>query len=64
MLPNIFVVAPIDTASSNVAFVCQRHYAQVLINELGLNKIRNIMSPYMRVIHHFGKMNLTLKSLR
>ena len=22
-------------ANSNVAFVCQRHYAQVLINELG-----------------------------
>ena len=33
-LHNKFVVVAIGKASGNVAFVCQRHYAQVFINEL------------------------------
>ena len=48
MLHNKLVVAPIDKASGNVAFVCQMHYAQVLINELGLNNFNNITSTYTK----------------
>ena len=33
MLHNKYNV-PINKANSNVAFICQRHYAQVLIKEL------------------------------
>ena len=32
---NQFVVTPIDKANGNVAFICQRLYALVLIKELG-----------------------------
>ena len=38
-----FVVITFDKGSSQVAFVCQRHYAQVMINEIGLNHINNII---------------------
>ena len=37
ILLHRFVVVPINKASGNVSFVCQRYYAQVLISELGLN---------------------------
>ena len=36
-----YVIVPIDKANGNVAFICQRHYAQVLIDELGINNINN-----------------------
>lgn len=36
-LHNNYVVVPIDKATGNVAFVCQRFYALVIVNELGLN---------------------------
>ena len=42
MLHNKFV--PSDKASSNAAFISQMHYAQDLINELGLNNVNNITS--------------------
>ena len=35
-LHDKFVIAPIDKATGNVAFICQRFYATVLVNELGL----------------------------
>ena len=35
-LHSRFVVVPIDKASSNIAFVCKRFYAHVLVSELGL----------------------------
>ena len=34
-----------DEAIDNIAFACQRHYAQVLINELSLNNA-NIKYQY------------------
>ena len=37
-LKSKFVIVPIDKASGNVAFVCKRFYALVLIKELGLDK--------------------------
>lgn len=37
MLHNNSVVVPLDNAGGNVAFAYQKHYAQVLINDLGLN---------------------------
>ena len=33
-----FVIAPIDKASGNVAFICKRFYAEVLVRELGLRE--------------------------
>ena len=35
-LQERFVMVPIDKADSNVAFICKRHYIEVLVNELGL----------------------------
>ena len=48
MLHKKFVVIQIDKSRVNVAFVCKRRYAQVLINELGLNDITNITSLYTK----------------
>ena len=55
MLQNKFVVAPIDKASGNVTFVCQRHYVQVLINEIGQNNVNKIISACMKVIKPVDK---------
>ena len=46
MLHNKFVVILNGKASGNVSFVCQKNYAQVLINELDLNNISDITSTY------------------
>ena len=35
-LQHKYVMTPIDKADSNVAFICKRHYVQVLVKELGL----------------------------
>ena len=55
MLHNKFLVVPIDKASGNVAFICQRHYAQVLVNELGLNNVNNITSMHATVTEALDK---------
>ena len=44
MLQNKFIIVPIDKASDNVVFLYQTHYAQVLINEFGLNNVNSISS--------------------
>ena len=54
-LHNKFIVVPIDKASGNVAFVLQRHYAQVLINEFGLNHVNNINSTSTKAIKPVDK---------
>ena len=36
LLHKNFVLAPIDKASGNVAVICKRFYAEVLVKELGL----------------------------
>ena len=41
MLHNKYI-SPINKASGNVTFICQRRYAQVLIKELGLNNANDI----------------------
>ena len=33
-----YVIAPIDKATSNVAFICKRFYAQVLVKEVWMGK--------------------------
>ena len=45
---NRFVVVPIDKASSNIALVCKRFYAQVLVSELGLDNAK-ICSTYAKI---------------
>lgn len=52
-----FVIVPIDKASGNVAFVCKRFYAQVLVKELGLDGLTGNRT-YEKVNHsvdHFIK---------
>ena len=46
MLHNKLIVVPNDKVSGNVVFVCHGHYAQFLINELGVNNVNNITSTY------------------
>ena len=55
MLHDKFVDVPIDKACGNVAFICQKHYAQVLVNELGLNNVSNIKSTYLMAIKAVNK---------
>ena len=50
LLHNKFVVSAIDKDSIFVAFFCQRHYAQVLINELGVNNVKSIPPACMKAI--------------
>ena len=48
-LQKQFVLVPIDKASGNIAFVCKRFYAQVLVKELGLDGKKG--SPtYQRIL--------------
>ena len=35
-LHSKFVLVPIDKASNNVAFVCKRYYAEVILQEIGI----------------------------
>ena len=42
-----YVMVPIDKAANNIAFVCKRFYAQVLLEELGL--IGSSTSTYTRI---------------
>lgn len=48
LLQNKFVVL-IDKASGIVVFVCQKHYGQVLIDEVDLNDVNNINLTYVNV---------------
>ena len=36
-LKERFIITPIDKAAGNVAFICKRFYAQILLKELGLD---------------------------
>ena len=40
-LQDKFVITPIDKASNNIAFICKRHYIEVLVKELGLRDGHN-----------------------
>ena len=39
-------IAPINNASGNVVFICQRHYVQVLIKEHGLNNVNDMKATF------------------
>ena len=45
-LKNDFIIVPIDKASSNIAFICRRHYAEVIHNELDISSTQNPNSTY------------------
>ena len=62
MLHNKSIVVFINTASGNVAFIYQKYYVQVLINELNLNqdhinpKYKKLLKQEMKfyqIIHYF-----------
>ena len=48
-LHSKYVMVPIDKASNNIAFVCKRFYAQVLLKELGL--LGDSTSTYANIDH-------------
>ena len=48
-LHSKFVITPIDKASNNVAFICKQHYAQVLVDELGLVNNDNPTPTYTQI---------------
>ena len=45
-LQERFIIAPIDKATGNIAIICKRHYASVLVKELGLLNNNNPMPTY------------------
>ena len=51
-LRNKYVISPIDKASNNVAFICKRHYANVLVDELGLGSITNSEPTYTKITNN------------
>ena len=48
-LQEKYVMVPIDKAANNVAFVCKRYYAKVLLKEMGL--INGISDTYNTITH-------------
>ena len=48
-LHDKYVIAPIDKATGNVAFICKRFYAEVLIKELGLDKLQTDSGTYKSI---------------
>ena len=36
ILPEQYIMCPIDKAANNIAFICKKYYIQVLLKELGL----------------------------
>ena len=56
LLHDKSLVASVDNVSGNVAFVCKRRYAQIVINELGLNNVNTISSStYMKATKPVAK---------
>ena len=47
-LQNNFVIAPIDKAAGNVAIICKRFYAMVLLNELGIINNDNLTYQHLQ----------------
>ena len=41
-LHSRFIIVPVDKASNNFAIICKKFYFEVLMNELGLNYVRDI----------------------
>ena len=56
MLHDKFIVAPIDKAGGNVALVFQKHFATVLVKELGVNNVNNITSTWTTVTNQYIKL--------
>ena len=57
-LQSKYVMVPIDKAANNVAFICKRHYASVLMKELGLQGAST--STYTRIHQHTPEDIITL----
>ena len=49
-LQSKYVMVPIDKAANNIAFICKRFYATVLMKELGLS--HESSSTYTRILDH------------
>ena len=49
-LQSKYVIVPIDKAANNVAFICKRYYASVILQELGL--LGSSSSTYTNIRNH------------
>ena len=59
-----YVMCPIDKAVNNIAFICIKYYAQVLLKELGLlNATSNIYQQVNDNYNILQHQNITLDSL-
>ena len=58
-LQNKFVMVPIDKASNNVAFICKRFYASVILQELGVSA--NEPSPTYEIINDLSRDQIIAK---
>ena len=53
VLQEQYVMCPIDKAANNIAFICNEHYVQVFLNELGLlNTTSNIYQQVNDALHN------------
>ena len=62
-LHSKFVITPIDKASNNVAFICKRYYAQVLVDELGISNSSNPNPTYVKIANG-NKDNIIKKQVK
>ena len=53
ILPEQYLMCPIDKAANNIAFICKKYYAQVLLKELGLlNTTSNTYQQVNDTLHN------------
>ena len=62
-LQDNYVMVPIDKAVNNVAFICKRYYAEVLIKELGLAGGETMTYEQLNTISLDGIINAHTESL-
>ena len=50
-LQDKFVITPIDKATGNIAIICKRHYANVLVKELDFNNTNTDLDQTYTMVH-------------
>ena len=59
---NDFVLVPIDKATGNIALICKRFYASVIVKELGLEN--SSCNATYNVINDSSKDSIILKNIQ
>ena len=55
-LRSKYVISPIDKVSNNISLICDRHYAQTLVDELGQGNLNNPEPTYIKSTDHTAEM--------